>query len=55
MSRPGQMKMIPAQIAMIQFDAASTDSSLFSQIKIIWKSTFFVKRNFAYPDHEIIP
>lgn len=28
MSHPDQMKMIPAQIEMIQFDAASTDSIL---------------------------
>lgn len=28
MSHPDQMKMIPVQIEMIQFDAASTDSIL---------------------------
>ena len=34
MSHPDQMKMILVQIEMIQFDAASTDSILFSQVKI---------------------
>ena len=34
MSHPDPMKMIPAQIEMIQFDAASTDSILFSQVKM---------------------
>ena len=34
MSHPDQMKMIPVQIELIQFDAASTDSILFSQVKM---------------------